>query len=172
MTLFDAPPRIATSARISACGRYRYDLQRRWEAGPLLTFVMLNPSIADDRLDDATTRRCMGFAGREGLSGIRLVNLFAARAKKPRDLAQFDDPVGSDNDAWITTAIEESEMVVCAWGATVLPKSLPPIGWQVARVLHACSRFGRIPTCLGTTQSGQPRHPLYIRADQPLEVWA
>lgn len=167
-TLFDS-----SSARLSPCSQYRYDLQRRWAGGPLLTFVMLNPSTADATIDDPTIRRCKQFALREGCAGIRVVNLFAARASKPRDLTEFADPVGPDNDACITAAIVESGRIVCAWGAaSAVPASLAlALWWRVAFVLRVCSIAGRTPLCLGTTLSGQPRHPLYVRADQPLEVW-
>jgi hypothetical protein len=35
------------SATISECGRYRYDLIRRWREGDLMLWIMLNPSTAD-----------------------------------------------------------------------------------------------------------------------------
>uniref|UniRef100_UPI003F4974B4 hypothetical protein n=1 Tax=Nonomuraea sp. CA-251285 TaxID=3240002 RepID=UPI003F4974B4 len=37
------------SAVISACGSYRYVLERRWTAAPLVTWVMLNPSFRRDK---------------------------------------------------------------------------------------------------------------------------
>ena len=54
-------------------GEYRYWLERSWDRSPvtgwpldMLTFVMLNPSTADGRVDDPTIRRCIGFARRGG----------------------------------------------------------------------------------------------------------
>lgn len=41
-------------AEISADEQYRYELGRRWAAGPLLGWVMLNPSRADKRFNDQT----------------------------------------------------------------------------------------------------------------------
>ena len=32
----------------------------------------------------------------------------------------------------------------------------------------ALKGVGSVVECLGTTKDGSPRHPLYVRADQPL----
>ena len=57
------PPATAGAARISACGRYRWWLERRWHRGqPMLLFIGLNPSRADGLRDDPTLRRLQGFA--------------------------------------------------------------------------------------------------------------
>jgi hypothetical protein len=51
---------------LSDCGTYRYELWRRWAEGPHVLFVMLNPSTADAVTDDATIRKCIGYAKRWG----------------------------------------------------------------------------------------------------------
>ena len=52
-------------ARMSADGRYRFLLTRRTGFGEKkVMFLMLNPSTADAVQNDATIRRCMGFASR------------------------------------------------------------------------------------------------------------
>jgi len=79
-------------ALISPCSQYRYWLLRRWSNRPLATFVMLNPSTADANSDDATIRKCMGFADAWGLGGIWVVNLFALRSTNPYGLVS--DEVG------------------------------------------------------------------------------
>jgi hypothetical protein len=73
--------------------------------GPLC-WVLLNPSTADDRRDDPTIRRCLGFARSLGYGGIHVVNLFAFRATCPRQLRAADDPVGPDNDGFILRAAQ------------------------------------------------------------------
>src|SRR5689334_20041621 len=78
-----AQSEIVKSAVLSPCGLYRYRLTRRWGDGPALLFVMLNPSTADATEDDPTIRRCTGFAKREGMPAIEVVNLFAWRATDP-----------------------------------------------------------------------------------------
>jgi len=86
--------RVVRSAVLSDCGTYRYSLTRRWSPGPLLGWVMLNPSRADALVDDPTIRRCVGFARRWGFAGIVVRNLYALRATDPRELSRHPAPVG------------------------------------------------------------------------------
>lgn len=155
------------SAIISACGQYRYRLDRDTDtifptAGPAL-FIMLNPSTADAALDDPTIRRCRGFADTWDCSALVVANLYALRATNPGDLWKHPDPVGEQNDYWLSRLIREHETVVCAWGANARQERVD----AVRKMFHRLSR----PMCLGTTKDGAPRHPLYIRADHPLVDW-
>lgn len=153
-------------ATLSACGAYRYRLTRYWGPGPLLPFVMLNPSTADHEVDDPTIRRCMGFANREGLGGIVVANLYAFRATRPEALKQANDPVGPGNrDALAAIAAEATANdlpIVCAWGAT---GSL--FGTDRAAV-EQFWRSGVRLACFGVTAHGAPRHPLYVASAEPL----
>lgn len=152
------------SAVISECGRYRYLLERRWGAGRLLPFIMLNPSTADAEEDDPTIRRCIRFAQREGFDGIRVANLYAYRATDPKELGEAGDRFGPDNNLTLIDlaryAHENSTPIVCAWGAN----EHAPYGAATAMEWLTTSKL----VCFGTTMSGAPRHPLYLRSDQPL----
>lgn len=151
------------TARISSCSRYRYELTRTWGGGLVLSFVMLNPSTADANIDDATIRRCLAFAKRDSYGGIRVVNLFAYRATEPSVMAQAADPVGPENDAHLLDLfMTDRPAVVAAWGAG---GGLHSRDFVVRRLAHM---MGVDLLCLGTTQNGSPRHPLYVRGDQPL----
>lgn len=156
----------AGTASLSECGTYRYALRRRWAADPMtpaLTFVMLNPSTADATLDDPTIRRCIGFAKREGYGAVKVLNLYAFRATNPKALLTCDDPVGPENDDYLDSACLATPgrvpVVVAAWGVHARPD-------RVAAVLELGE--GADWRCLGTTKDGHPRHPLYVRGDQPL----
>jgi len=156
---------IARTAVISICGRYRYRLSRVWNEGrPSLPFVMLNPSIADGEIDDPTIRRCMGFARREGLGGIEVANLYAFRATDPETLWEQQDPAGPENEDHLHDIACASAAygvpIVCGWGAT---------GGNSNRPIHIMQLAGADLVCLGRTKSGRPRHPLYVRGDQPFE---
>lgn len=147
---------------MSSCGTYRYTLMRRWRAGAALRFVMLNPSTADATLDDPTIRRCVGFAKREGYAALIVLNLYAFRATDPKALLNCDDAVGPDNDShlWshLYSASQGPTPVVAAWGVNA----------QLGRVQQVLSLVDDVDwRCLGTTKDGHPRHPLYVRGDQP-----
>ena len=150
------------SAVISDCGTYRYFLLRGDQNQ--LPFIMLNPSTADERLDDPTIRRCMSFAKTFGYDGIIVMNLYALRATDPKELWKHHDPVGPDNDQWLSHMSTHSPEIVCAWGANARAERVQ----QVADLLEA---GGAALKCLGTTKHGAPRHPLYIKGDQPLIDW-
>ena len=118
----------AGGAVLSPCGVYRYLLTRRLGRGAkVATFIMLNPSRADAEKDDATIRKCMGFASRWDCARLQVVNLFALRAADPAALRGVDDPVGPENTAWLGRAIEEARKgpVVCAGQPRRLPRSGP-----------------------------------------------
>lgn len=162
-------------AEISNCGSYRYSLDRRWfEDRPYSTaritspvpmiFVMLNPSTADGFEDDNTIRRCMTFARRECYKWIIVINLFAGRATKPDDLFKMQDPEGPLNiKEWAALEdwFEYGAAVVCAWGAE------PRATTQAQRFVDMMHELGVGLWCLGTTKSGAPRHPLYLKSDTP-----
>jgi hypothetical protein len=148
-------------AVISPDGLYRYQLRRMWQdrSAPVV-FVMLNPSTADAHRDDATIRKCVGFARRWGRTSLTVVNLFAYRTTVPARLTAVLDPVGPDNDAAICRAVAEpppgASLVVVAWGRG---GGFLGRGKAVTRLLYDA---GAQPLCLGVTATGHPRHPLYL----------
>ena len=160
------PSPCAGEAVFSACGRYRYRLSRRWSAeGGDVVWIMLNPSRADAGTDDPTIRRCIAFSRHWGYGGMVVVNLFALCATHPAALHGVPDPVGPQNDAHIAAAFRgthdspsAARDIVAAWGAH------PLAAGRSALVLAAA---GGNVLCLGTTQAGHPRHPLYVAAGQP-----
>lgn len=157
------------SAWISECGQYRYHLLREWNPHDAkLTFCMLNPSTADGSVDDATIRRCMAFAKREGFGGIVVVNLFALRSTDSAALRTHPDPIGPQGDAVFRFLAKEQQgrKVVLGWGAD--PAATPE---RVRAVTTLLREGGCTLRCLGITKDGHPRHPLYLRSDTPVVAW-
>jgi hypothetical protein len=156
------------TAILSPDERYRYRLVRE-DLGLLgtgtLLWIMLNPSTADAHADDPTIRRVRSFTEREGFGRLEVVNLFALRATNPDALREAEerdeDPVGPENRRHIAEAIAEADRVVAAWGA------LAP-GTRAAEVRLQAANLKRGLWCLGETSDGSPRHPLYVKGDQPL----
>ena len=97
--LFDGAG-MEKGARFSESRTHRYALWRIWEKGaPMVMFVGLNPSTADETQDDPTIRRCIDFAKRWGYGGLYMLNIFAFRATNPKDMKAAADPVGPDRAA-------------------------------------------------------------------------
>jgi hypothetical protein len=149
-------------AELSKNRMYRYRLSRVWSDGPRATFVMLNPSTADEHSDDPTLRRCIGFARHWGLGGLNVVNLYAFRATQPADLWTAADPIGPDNDRYLKDAGASSEVLVAAWGMHAKPE-------RVKEVL-SIPGFDML-TCLRTTKRGHPSHPLYLPSELSPTSW-
>lgn len=163
---YDVYEGVTRTADVSKCGRYRWWLRRSWKHGGdgrVVCFVMLNPSTADSLKDDPTIRRCMGFARRWGFTAVSIRNLFPLRATDPRELLTADEPTGGRRGDTELRVATTAHVTVVAWGTSV------PFGRDQAAV----KMFGTTPLhCLGTTKHGHPRHPLYVRNDHPLEVFA
>lgn len=159
------------TARLSSCGRYRYDLTRVWDpTQPLAVWVMLNPASADADNNDHTITKCIGFAKRWGAGGIRVVNLYAWRATYPGDLQLVEDPVGPDNDQALTEALTDAArnrlLVVAAWGGG---HADPARARAVADLADDCGVQLR---AFGTTLAGAPRHPVRLSYASELTPWS
>jgi hypothetical protein len=135
---------------------YRYLLRREWDINhPQITFIMLNPSIADNKKDDPTIRKCIKFAKLWGYGSLEVVNLFAYRATKPHDMLKASDPVGLNNNLYLLKATERAKLVILAWGihGNFLNRD--------QAVLSLLSNKQSL-YCLGRTKAGHPRHPLWV----------
>lgn len=152
-----------SGAVLSDDREYRYQLRRCWDVRkPILAFIMLNPSTADETDDDPTVRRCLGYAQDWGYGALLVGNLFALRTSDPALLGEHDDPIGPKNDAWLAKIVEKADRVVAAWGAN---------GELVDRGREVAGRFDDL-YALGTTKDGHPVHPLYQPADAEAALYA
>lgn len=137
--------------------RYRYLLRRRvGDSSRRVLFIMLNPSRADEKRNDPTIRRCIGFAREWGFGLLDVVNLFAFASTNPLALQNAEDPIGEENDAAICAALEVADLAVLAWGNHGLTYE--------KRSMEVTAMTGRHtrPFCLGLTMRGAPRHPLRL----------
>lgn len=162
------------SANASPCGRYRYELSRDYAPagrafGPRLAVIMVNPSTADALQDDATIRKVIGFAHRNGFFRITVGNLFAWRATDVRELKKSPDPVGPENDYFLSEIIENSQAILYAWGP--LAKQPAHLRGRWRAVDKMVRGAGRQPLCLGIAKDGHPKHPLMLAYDSPLFPW-
>ena len=162
---------VVSRAEFSADGRYRIVLERRWDGLPfgspgVCAWIMMNPSTADENVDDPTVRRARDFTRRWGFGAMVVLNAFALRATRPAMLLECEDPVGPGNDAAIAGWAARADRVVVAWGLP--PKKLRGRALELAAIL---ARAGAKPLALKVTADGQPGHPLYIAGDTEPKPW-
>ena len=92
-------------------------LWRNWDKDkPLLGYIMLNPSMANETDNDPTISRCIQRAMNMDFGGICVTNLFALCSTDPKNLYVSDNAIGADNDKVILSACAQTDMVICAWG--------------------------------------------------------
>lgn len=162
-----------SQAEFSECRRYRYRLERRASlpAGTgYLLWVLCNPSVADIYVDDPTLTRVRGFTVREGYGWYVVVNLFGYRATKPGDLLAAEDPIGPGNlDAIIDAlAAKRCAGAIAGWGEATPRRLREQAAATVGQIARVATATGTPLRCLGRSKGGAPRHPLFVRADEPL----
>ena len=145
--------------------KYRYTLFRIWEvesSGKVndtkyVVFIGLNPSTADETVNDPTITRCINYVKAWGYGGMYMLNLFAWRATDPKEMKKQGDPRGAENNHWILHICTRASMIVAAWGThgTFLNRHR-----EVLNLLDLHNVW-----CLGVTKDGIPKHPLYLKAD-------
>ena len=150
---------VNKNATFSDCRKYRYALSRTWNGKKkTILFIGLNPSTADEKIDDPTIRRCINYAQNWGYGSLLMVNLFAYRATMPSELKNVKNPIGNDNDLHIIELSKKADIAVAAWGneGTLLNRDK-----EVKKILPNLM-------CLKINKSGQPAHPLYQKKDLKL----
>ncbi len=146
---------------------FRYTLWRRFkESGKTLAFIGLNPSTADEKIDDPTVRRCINYAKRDGYAQLIMLNLFAFRATLPKDMRAAKDPGGPDHAGNLMAIIETcaaADKVILAWGNH---GSFKGAGRALYKSL-VNAQFQWKLYCLGMNKDTSPVHPLYQPSAAP-----
>jgi hypothetical protein len=131
---------------------------------PLICFIGVNPSTADETEDDPTIRREIAFAKREGFGGILKLNLYAYRATDPKEMWKAQKK-GTDIIGGKCNWIEQLKWYVCeyrckcvvaAWGSNGKKRG-PELVRQWPQLM-----------CFGKNDDGTPKHPLYLKSDTPI----
>ena len=145
---------INKNATFSSCRTYRYSLSRIWDKKKkFVLFIGLNPSTADEKVDDPTIRRCVNYAKNWGYGGFLMVNLFAYRTTLPSKRKKVKYPIGKNNDKYIVKLSKKADITIAAWGNN---------GKLYSRDKQVLSLVPNL-MCLKINKSGQPAHPLYLK---------
>lgn len=154
---------IARAALVE--GNYRRWLKRKWGAGPLVGWAMLNPSNADAMHDDPTLWRIMGFSFRWGYGGLVVGNLYPFITANPATMLRWragfaESPAAREafvrNRYDCAEAFRDCPLLMAAWGNGARQDDVNE--WMGA----VSSEIGRELSwhCLGRNADGSPKHPL------------
>ena len=146
---------ILRKARFSIDKKHRYRLSRHWDLNkPQLLYIMLNPSIGNESIDDPTIRRLLSFTRKFDYGGFFVGNLFTYITPNPKTL---DTSIGLTNKNLniLTNLVSKVDKVVYAWGNYIEePNEL--------------KKFISNPMCFGKNINGTPKHPLYLPSNSKL----
>jgi hypothetical protein len=151
------------TALFSPDRRYRYLLSREWEVdntGGVCVFIGLNPSKAGATDADPTVRRMVNFARSWGYAAMVVLNKYAYISTSPKGLREkgLSDPIGPDNDRILFKFCQaHSSTVVACWGSNP-----DPVNGRTENLLKKLRKKQVRIYCLGYTNRGDPRHPLYL----------
>lgn len=152
-----------SEAGLCSSGIYRWWLYQCWaDEGPLIIWIMMNPSTADHKKNDPTIQKVMRYSKRWGYAAALVLNIYAYRTSKPENLPQQEqDRIGKSNDWWIETMLRFAKRkrvpVVCAWGVKHQNR-----GDQVRRMAADLKVHLQ---CLEIALSGEPKHPRFLSED-------
>lgn len=157
------------SAVMSACRKYRYRLSREVDVFGTRTIAYfgINPSTADEFIDDQTVRKWIGFTQRLQGKSFLVGNAFAYRATDVTRLAEIVDPVGPENDENLRAIIAAADVLIPCWGSRQkLPRKLHG---RLDTLLESLLNSGKPVFSFGMTRSNDPKHPLLLPYDTELQ---
>lgn len=117
-------PEVKVTAHFSKDNQFRYQLSITKTIGKQICVIMQNPSIACELFADKSVQFLENLVFKnefkykefEGVGTIVIVNLFAFI--QTNFFVGNDDQIGIENDEVIEKAIEKSDIILIAWGAS------------------------------------------------------
>ena len=142
-------------AEFSIDKKERYSLKREWDKSKnKILYIMLNPSLADDKNDDPTIRRLISFTKKYNYGGFLVGNIFTTIAPNPKEIDKSKG-ISVKNFEKLLKLINKVDQIVYAWGDNIEePQLLKEL------VLN--------PKCFGKNLNGSPKHPLYLPSETKL----
>lgn len=159
--------------QFSKCRKYRFTLWREIlpdlfegissKQSGFVQFIGLNPSTADEVVNDNTVSKCIAWTKQWGYGAMCMTNAFAFRATDPADMLSQADPIGDGNDTWLNAIAIDASIIVPCWGndGAHMNRSETMLQYLPAEKLR----------CFGVTKQGHPRHPLYMANRAELLPW-
>lgn len=149
-----------SGANFSECRNYRYALWRIWDSTkPLVMFIGLNPSTANEAEPDATIRSVIRIARYNGYGGVYMMNCWPFVTSKP-ELLQHNEYTDKWNDVMLTVIASRCKDVVLAWGNFKVVSAK-------GRDKELLAMFPRAKV-IGLNSNGSPKHPLFQKGESVL----
>ncbi|MBT4785494.1 MAG: DUF1643 domain-containing protein [Candidatus Marinimicrobia bacterium] len=147
--------KILRKAKFSKDKKHRYELSRHWDLSKSdILFIMLNPSIANENIDDPTIKRLINFTKKFNYGGFFVANLFTYITPYSKTL-DTSSGLTKLNLKTIKNFVNKAEEVVYAWGNSIKePEEL--------------KNLVENPKCFGRNLNGTPKHPLYLPSNSKL----
>ena len=146
---------ILRKAKFSIDKKHQYELSRHWDLSKSdILFIMLNPSIANEDIDDPTIKRLISFTREFKHGGFFVANLFTYITPYSKTL---DTSIGLTklNLKTIKNLVNKVDEVIYAWGNSIKePQEL--------------KNLVKNPKCFGKNLNGTPKHPLYLSSNSKL----
>ena len=136
---------------------------------PLICFG-INPSTAVPNAPDRTVARVTRFAAENGYDSWTMLNVYPQIATDPKELDRIHrHELKAENERHIANTIDRRPLtILAAWGGLIT--SRPYLPSMLEDIVQLTSAAGCTWVSLGAlTKDGHPRHPLYVRADTPLQ---
>ena len=154
-------------AEFSEDRKYRYALWRIWDkTKPLVMFIGLNPSTANEDDNDPTIRSVERISKHNRFGGFYMMNCFPLVSTNPGVLhafydTPFHDIEDSENMRWLLDIKTKCSTVVFAWG-----------NFDVAKErAKSISSYFKDAKALHINKNGSPKHPLYCKSETVFVDW-
>lgn len=148
---FDIENHNNYGAEFSTCRKYRYSLWRIWNDNlPLIMFIGLNPSTANEEVSDRTIETVVRYAKNWCYGGVYMMNLFTYVTRNPDQLIK--DDAFKDNIERLKKVGDKCQDIIFAWGAFKAAKE------RAATVIKMFPNA----RALAVNKDGTPHHPLYL----------
>ena len=142
-------------AEFSIDKKERYSLNREWDKSKnKILYIMLNPSLADDKNDDPTIRRLINFTKKFNYGGFLVGNIFTKITPNPKELDKSKG-MSDKNFEELIKLINKVDQIVYAWGSSIEEPQL-------------LKKLVLSPKCFGKNVNGTPKHPLYVPSQTKL----
>ena len=106
-------------AEFSIDKKERYSLKREWDKSKnKILYIMLNPSLADDKNDDPTIRRLISFTKKYNYGGFLVGNIFTTITPNPKEIDKSKG-ISDKNFEKLLKLINKVDQIVYAWGDNI-----------------------------------------------------